>query len=323
MPPLSQDQLQAFAAVARAGSFTRAAAALHLSQPALSRRITGLEEQLETMLLVRGRGGASLTDAGRRLLEFVDAQRALEEELLGDLEPSPAAYRGVVRMAGLSSMVPPVVLPALAPFLREHPAVQIEIRREVDRRVIQALSAGSVDFGLSLEPSDAPGIVDVLLGEEEFVMIESSAHEGRRDVFLDISPSDNTTEWFLAAQPARLRPRGRWTRSFLSDEPGILLGVELGLGRAVKPRHTVIDGAAGVRVDDRFVSMWKPVFLHYRRQRYYGRLHQAIASRIEAAVRDRLERAMAGAQPSTRSSSAARSRKVKRSRIRRAPRQAR
>jgi hypothetical protein len=154
-------------------------------------------------------------------------------------------------------------------------------------------------------------------------MIESSAHDGRRDVFLDVSPDDNTTEWFLAAQPARLRPRGRWTRSFLSDEPGILLGVEMGLGRAVKPRHTIPEGAA-VRVDAGFVSMRKPVFLHYRRQRYYGRLHQAMASRIEAAVRDRLESALAAAaQPSTRSSSAARSRKVKRSRIRRAPRQAR
>src|SRR5512145_2929146 len=99
--PLSQDQLQAFAAVARAGSFTRAAAVLHLSQPALSRRIAGLEEQLETVLLTRGRGGAAVTDAGRRLLEFVEAQRALEEELLVDFTPSTGAHRGVVRLAGL------------------------------------------------------------------------------------------------------------------------------------------------------------------------------------------------------------------------------
>jgi len=287
MPPLSQDQLQAFAAVASAGSFTRAATALHLSQPALSRRITGLEEHLETMLLVRGRTGASLTEAGRRLLDFVEAQRALEEELVGDLEPSPTSYRGVVRIAGLSSLVPPVVLPALAPFLREHPAVQIEIHREVDRRVIEALTAGRVDFGISQNASDAPGIVDVPLGEEEFVMVESRAHQGRRDVFLDVSPGDNTTELFLATQPARLRPRGRLTRSFMHDEPGILLGVELGLGRAVKPRHTVPDSAA-VRVDPGFVPLTKPVFLHYRRQRYYGRLHEAIGNRIEAAVRERL-----------------------------------
>jgi DNA-binding transcriptional LysR family regulator len=289
MGPLSQDQLEAFAAVARAGSFTRAAAALHLSQPALSRRITGLEERLEAMVLVRGRSGASLTEAGRRLLDFVAAQRALEEELLGDLGPAPASYRGVVRIAGLSSLVPPVVLPALAPFLREHPAVQIEIQREADRPAVEALTAGRVDFAISQDASDAPGIVDVRLGDEEFVMVESRAHMGRRDVFLDVNPSDDTTEIFLASQPASRRPRGRWTRSFMHDEPGILLGVELGLGRAVKPRHTIPSRAA-VRVDPSFVPVSRPVFLHQRRQRYYGRLHLAIGSRIEAAVRERLAR---------------------------------
>ena len=287
MPPLSQDQLQAFAAVARAGSFTRAATTLHLSQPALSRRITGLEQQLETTLLVRGRAGAQLTEAGRRLLDFVEAQRALEEELVGDLESSPTSYRGMVRIAGLSSLVPPVVLPALAPFLREHPAVQIEIQREVDRRVIEAVATGRVDLGISQAASDMPGLVDLHLGDEEFVMVESRAHRGRRDVFLDVSPGDNTTELFLASQPANRRPRGRLTRSFLHDEPGILLGVELGLGRAVKPRHTIPAGAA-VRVDASFVAVKKAVFLHHRRQRYYGRLHEAIVSRIRDAVRERL-----------------------------------
>ncbi len=286
--PLSQDQLQAFAAVARAGSFTRAAQALHLSQPALSRRIVGLEEQLETMLVVRGRSGASLTEAGRRLLVFVEAQRALEEELIGDLEPSPASYRGIVRIAGLSSLVPPVVLPALAPFLREHPAVQIAIHRELDRRIVESLTAGSIDFGISQQASEAPGVVNVHLGDEEFVIVESRLQDARRDVFLDVSPGDNTTEAFLAAQPARLRPR-RWSRSFMHDEPGILLGVELGIGRAVKPRHTIPDDVA-VRVNTSFASVAKPVYLHYRRQRYYGRLHQAIGDRIEAAVRDRLAR---------------------------------
>ena len=291
--PLSQDQLEAFAAVARAGSFTRAAAALHLSQPALSRRISGLEESLEATLLVRGRMGVSLTEPGRRVLEFVEAQRAMEEELLGALEPSPAAYRGSVRIAGLSSLVPGVVLPALAPFLREHPGVQVEVERDVDRGVIEGLARGRIDLGLSQGPSQSPGLVDVHLGDEEFVMVESRNHAARRDVFLDVSADDDTTEAFLAAQPARRRPRGPLARSFLHDEAGILLGVELGLGRAVKPRHT-IPRRAPVRIDTGFLPVRKAVFLHYRRQRYPGRLHEAVRSRVEAAVREHLAAAAAG-----------------------------
>src|SRR5262249_28846718 len=143
------------------------------------------------------------------------------------------------------------------------------------------------DFGFAQGPSEAAGIVDVPLGVEEFVMIESRDHDCRRDVFLDVSAFDTTTELFFAAQPASRRPRGRWTRSFRHDEPGILLGVELGLGRAVKPRHTLPRGAA-VRVDTSFRPVLKPVHLQYRRQRYYGRLHQAIAGRLESAVRSHL-----------------------------------
>lgn len=285
--PLSQDQLQAFAAVAAAGSFTRAAAALHLSQPALSRRISGLEERLEATLLVRGRTGVSLTAVGQRVLEFVETQRAMEEDLLGALRPSRASLRGLVRIAGLSSLVPGVVLPALALFLREHPEVQVEVRRDVDRGVISGLTTGRIDLGLSEGPSGAPGLVDVHLGDEEYVMVENRDHSERRDVFLDVTTADATTEAFLMAQTARRRPRGRLARSFLHDEAGILLGVELGLGRAVKPRHTV-PARGRVRVDPTFVPVHKPVFLHYRRQRYYGRLHEAVRSRVEQAVRRHL-----------------------------------
>ena len=178
------------------------------------------------------------------------------------------------------------MLPALAPFLRDHPAVQIEIQRDVDRRATDALVEGRADLVLSQSAADAPGVVDVRLGDEEFVLVESRNHPGRRDVFLDVGPRDDTTELWIAAQPARIRPR-RWTRSFLHDEPGILLGVELGLGRAVKPRHTLSAGSA-IRIDPAYVPFIRPVYLQTRRQRYYGRLQQAVSRQIEAAVRARL-----------------------------------
>lgn len=287
MDPLSQDQLAAFAAVVRTGSFTRAAAALHLTQPALSRRIAGLEERLATIVLVRGARQVSMTDAGRRLLAFVHAQRALEDELLGELAPTRGEHRGVIRIAGLSSVVPPVVVPALAPFLLANPAVQVEIHSiEVDG-LSAALAQGATDLAVSNQPPSHRGLVNIEVGVEEYVVIERVGGAARADVFLDTSPADRITEEFFAHQPARARPKA-WSRSFLHDDPGIVLGVELGLGRAVSPRHT-IPPHAKVRIDPRFSSMVKPVYLQYRAQRYYGRLHNDTVALIEKALRARLK----------------------------------
>jgi DNA-binding transcriptional LysR family regulator len=283
--PIDRDQLRAFETVVRAGTFTRAAVELHLSQPALSRRVANLEEHFGAVLLERRRGRVVLTPAGRQVFAFAEAQRVLEEELAAQLAPG-GAPAGVVRLAGLSSLVPPVVLPALAPFLRANPGVQVELHNLETTGLGRELAEGGVDMAISDLPADLAGIVDEHLGDEEYVMMESRRHPGRRDVFLDTSPSDRVTEWFFAAQPPRLRPPS-YQRSFLHDEPGILLGVELGLGRAVKPRHTA---SPKVRIDERYRSVHKPVYLQVRRQRYVGALQRKVRELVAAAVRETFRR---------------------------------
>lgn len=281
--PLSAEQLAAFAAVVRARSFTAAARELHLSQPALSRRIANLEEQLEVTLLVRGPAGPTLTDAGRRVLAYVHAQRAMEDELLGELRPaSPEALRGDVRVAGPSSIVPGMILGALAELVRAHPAVSLEIRTADAELLAGMLLRGAADFIFTAIPAEHEGVVSVPVGHEEFVMIES-LRGGPSDVYLDSGPNDLTTSWFFSEQPARVRPR-RWRRSFMHNEAGILLGVEAGVGRAVKPRQTV-PPTSPVRVLAEFTPVKKSFFLQYRAQRFYGRLHTIVAERIAAEVR--------------------------------------
>jgi DNA-binding transcriptional LysR family regulator len=197
-------------------------------------------------------------------------------------ESAPAgAPAGAVRLAGLSSMVPPVVLPALAPYLRANPAVQVELHNIETTQLARELAEGGVDMTLSDLPGHLAGIVDQHLGDEEYVMMESRRHAGRRDVFLDTSPADRVTEQFFNAQPARLRPAS-YQRSFLHDEPGILLGVELGLGRAVKPRHTA---SAAVRIDETYRTLRKPIYLQVRKQRYVGRVQRDVQDIVVAAVR--------------------------------------
>jgi DNA-binding transcriptional LysR family regulator len=286
MDPLSQDQLRAFAAVARTGNFTRAARLLHLSQPALSRRVRGLEEQLRLTLLVRAPAGVTPTEAGYRVLQFVQAQRALEEELLAELSAGPSQLAGAVRIAGLSSVVQPIALPALASFLREHPAVQIEIDNPDEAALGQVLARGAADFAISDQPVEQAGVVNQRVGEAEFVVIESPTHDQRNAVFLDTDASDQTTVWFF-----RMQPRGvvipRFRRSFLHDEAGILQGVELGLGRAVKPRHTIPPGAT-VRVNPGFAPVSRPVYLQFRQQPFYTRLQTLVRTLLVDEIRRQL-----------------------------------
>lgn len=285
-PPISHDQLAAFAAVVEAGSFTRAAKAIHLSQPALSRRIAGLEDALAVTLLVRGPTGPTLTDAGRRVLAFVHAQRALEDELLGELQPKPErTLRGEIRVVGPSSIVPAMVLPSLSALVREHPQVHIEVRTAGPELMIDLLRRGAADFIITDDATEDPALVTTPVGLEEHVMIES-LRPAPTDVYLDSSVSDRTTAWFFAEQAPRARPR-RYRRSFLHNEAGILLGVELGLGRAVKPRQT-IPPSSPVRVLDEFRPVRKPFFLRHRAQRFYSRLHllahDVLASSIRAGL---------------------------------------
>jgi DNA-binding transcriptional LysR family regulator len=95
-------RLRAFAAVARTGSFSRAGTELYVSQPAVSKHVASLEAELGTVLVNRGRGGATLTEAGRVLADYVlraeallaNARRALDVEGGGTLAVAASGIPG-------------------------------------------------------------------------------------------------------------------------------------------------------------------------------------------------------------------------------------
>ena len=84
---LSGMLMEAFYQIAKTGNFTRAAAALHITQSALSQRIKQLEEELGVTLLIRERSGTVLTTEGERMLRYCQLQSTMEEEMLRDIRP--------------------------------------------------------------------------------------------------------------------------------------------------------------------------------------------------------------------------------------------
>ncbi|MHA7847526.1 LysR family transcriptional regulator [Serratia sp. D1N4] len=120
------NDLISFMAVAREGSFTRAAAQLGVTQPALSQAITGLENRLKIRLLTRTTRSVSPTAAGERLLLAIGNrfdEIEAELDMLTELRDKPA---GTVRITCGPNVLHSLLLPKLSPLLRNYPDIKLE-----------------------------------------------------------------------------------------------------------------------------------------------------------------------------------------------------
>src|SRR6202158_4530458 len=146
------EQLVAFDRVAREGSFSRAALALGLGQPAISSRILALEDAVGGALFLRGRA-IRLTALGESFLPY--ARRALEV-LREGVDASRLAQGGErvsVRIGSLGSLAGGLIGPALAEFVRTHPQVECAIKSAAHEILLQLLLDGIIDVALTLWPS--------------------------------------------------------------------------------------------------------------------------------------------------------------------------
>ena len=279
MEPIPSHQLEAFMVVAETKHFTRAASRLHLTQSALSQRILKLEELLETALLIRDPREVRITAAGERLLRYARTKQALETEAVGELlapRQNAVGLRGNLRIGGFSTVMRSLVLPRLAPLLQANSEVKLELRIAELRELQSLLRSGEVDLVLSNELLELEGVESVKIFEEENVMIESKqlAPERTATVF-DHDPDDQTTDRYLKIQSKRFRQTHgieQINKSYLDEIYVILDAVELGLGRAVVPRH-LLQGRSNLRELSGGVCAQVPVFLQ----------------RLEAAYRPKLQ----------------------------------
>jgi len=169
-------QIEAFVEAQRRGSITRAAAALELTQPTLTARLRGLERELGTQLLVRGRRGVSLTPAGRRFLPR--AQAALEAVRRGVADTKAAREgRGGVLAVGLATDLALYIAPvALARFARAHPDVEISVRSGRSHAVAEALRADEIEIAIVSQLVALPELASRPLFDETVPVVVGRAH---------------------------------------------------------------------------------------------------------------------------------------------------
>src|SRR3954470_12888861 len=178
-----------FVAVADKLHFGRAADALHIAQPVLSRQVRALEQDLGTPLLTRDSHGVALTDAGRQLLTDAGPLLASAHAVRRRVT---AAARGRQRlMVGFRAGIP--VSPAVQLFAAQHPDVLVDVRRiEGDDQAPMRLD-GRIDVGYVRPPIDEAGLRVAPLYTEPRVAVLPAGHR--------LAGKEEGTEADLAGEP--------------------------------------------------------------------------------------------------------------------------
>ncbi|MZD09665.1 LysR family transcriptional regulator [Streptomyces sp. SID5785] len=169
-------QLRAFAAVAEHLHFRDAAAAIGMSQPALSGAVSALEEALGVTLVERTTRKVLLSPAGERIA--VRARAVLDEvgALVEEAEAVRAPFTGVLRL-GVIPTVAPYLLPTLLRLVHEtYPDLDLQVHEEQTSSLVEGVMAGRLDLLLLAVPLGVPGLAEIPLFDEDFVLVTPLDH---------------------------------------------------------------------------------------------------------------------------------------------------
>jgi DNA-binding transcriptional LysR family regulator len=140
---------RAFVTVVHLGSFTKAAAALHLSQPALTVQIRNFETALKVKVLDRTSRSVELTRMGRELLPVLERTIRELDGVVADTHAQSAGRRGTVRIAALPSFAASLLPGVISAARAEHPELGFIVRDAVASRVVDLVREGEVDLGIT------------------------------------------------------------------------------------------------------------------------------------------------------------------------------
>lgn len=170
-------QLRSFAAVARNRHFTRAAAELHLGQPAVSQHVRRLEVELGVTLLTRTTRSVELTEAGRLLLARTERGLAELDAGVAEIAELRGLVRGRLRIGAMQWLEPYDLAGALASFAALHPQIDIRVVEEVAPTMLAAVAAGDLDVAFApVEQGLPPALTSELLFEDELVLVLAVDH---------------------------------------------------------------------------------------------------------------------------------------------------
>ena len=258
------EQLEYLAAIARLGSFRRAAEELHISQPALSGSVRNLERELGVDVLERGRHGARMSDPGRDLFPYILTVLDAVDRLRTAADEQHRSVR-VVRVGTVNAATVPLLTPTIREFRQSHPATQVEVVGAQQAEIHRGVLEGNFDLGLVnyLDGDDRPPDLEttLLLTGHPVVCMRPDSPLADRDA---IRISDLLAEPLIVMRSGYVMHRyvhrllhGQ-TPAFSYSTDGAEMGklmVAEGLGLTVLPDISVI----GDPLEQRKVITWRPL----------------------------------------------------------------
>jgi len=286
-------QLETFLAVAEERSFSRAAARLHRTQPAVSQAIAKLEAELGEVLLERSSRDGTLTDAGEVLREYALKLLNLRTEATGALTELRALHRGRLNLAA-NEYTCLYLLPLLDVYRRRNPDIKVAVQRALASRIADEVLMHSVEIGvLSFRPDD-PQVQSVVVFRDELMLVVSPSHPLAKAGEVSIRQLGALN--FVAhniASPQRQKVIQAFRRHKTPLQMGVELPtieaikrfVEMGNGVAIVPGlAAAAELAAGalVRVQVKELQIERKLRLVYRRQASLSHAALAFLKVVEA-----------------------------------------
>lgn len=168
---ISLRQLRAFLAVARQQHFRRAAESLHLSQPAVSRHIADLEDELGIRLFDRTTREVVPTDAGRYLESAIGRVLDELEGVLSHVHSESERKRGKVHVASVPTLSAGLMPGCIADCAARYPGLTIQLHDQAQTMVLDSVRGGEVDFGVAIDPPLTGEFDSELLLRDPFVLV--------------------------------------------------------------------------------------------------------------------------------------------------------
>jgi DNA-binding transcriptional LysR family regulator len=290
-------QLRVFQSVARTRNFSRTGEAIGLTQPAVSRAIVELEQQMGLRLLDRTTRDVALTEAGRSLAARLD--RVLDEldATLGDIAGLADADGGKVRVASSPTLSAYLMPACIAACAREAPRVRFLLLDRIQQAVLESVRGGEVDFGVVVEPPEVDDLHCEVILHDPFVLVVPGKHrlaraasvrwtalDGAALVLLDgSSGSRRYIDDALAQHDATCK-----VEQELAHPTTVFQMVEAGIGLTVMPRLAVPPGGLhGLAMRPLLPRLERTVMLVRRNDRALSPVAERVWRIVSATVRAR------------------------------------